>query len=145
MEFPWAYFDTSAYIKAFIEETGSQKARKLLMEHRPLVSALVQVECISVLSRKREEGGLSNDGLTSLLFHMKATLAHAELMRLSDEVMLKTETVIIDSAARTLDALHIASALLFKENTGVDLAFVTSDMKQKAAAEKLGLRVVFAG
>jgi hypothetical protein len=46
---------------------------------------------------------------------------------------------------RTLDALHVASALLFQKEVGIALAFVTADRKQGAAASSLGLSVIQLG
>ncbi|MBI5194152.1 MAG: hypothetical protein HZA08_12045 [Nitrospirae bacterium] len=55
----------------------------------------------------------------------------------------KTEEIVLLSATRTLDAIHIASALLFQELTGVNLTFVTSDKRQEESAKKEGLKTIF--
>lgn len=46
---------------------------------------------------------------------------------------------------RTLDALHLASALLFQNEVGIALAFVTADRKQGAAAFSLGQSIIQLG
>jgi predicted nucleic acid-binding protein len=53
--------------------------------------------------------------------------------------------IVLRTPARTLDALHVASALLFKDSTGIDLTFVTADKKQLEAAVQEGLKTALVG
>jgi len=46
------------------------------------------------------------------------------------------------TAVRTLDALHVASALLVQERRGVAVLFATHDRSQATAARAMGLRVI---
>ena len=48
-------------------------------------------------------------------------------------------------AVKTLEALHLASALVFQAETNLRPPFVTGDTQQRRAAEALGLNVVFVG
>ncbi len=42
------------------------------------------------------------------------------------------------TVVKTLDAIHLASALLFREGRGEALVFATHDSQQATAAEALG-------
>lgn len=42
------------------------------------------------------------------------------------------------TAVRTLDAIHLASALLFRERKGTAIVFATHDAQQATAARALG-------
>ena len=42
---PWIYIDTSAYLKIFLKEKGSDKVRKLVKENGLLASAILMSEC----------------------------------------------------------------------------------------------------
>jgi hypothetical protein len=44
---------------------------------------------------------------------------------------------------RTLDAVHIATALTFQADAGVRMPFITGDQQQRRAGLALGLDVVF--
>ena len=46
------------------------------------------------------------------------------------------------TAVKTLDALHLASALLSQERRGVALVFATHDAQQATAARALGFECV---
>jgi hypothetical protein len=44
-----------------------------------------------------------------------------------------------------MDAMHIASAVIFQEAIGISITFITSDKKQQTAAEDNGLITMFVG
>jgi len=139
----WSYFDTSAYIKLFIKEAGSDKARKKARECRVLSSAIIAVESYSALARRRREGELPEDAFQKALKEIKEGIKSVEIIAVTDEVLKRAQDITLRSPARTMDALHISSALLFQESTDIELTFITSDKKQGGAAAQAGLRVVF--
>ena len=139
----WAYFDTSTYLKIFVKESGSAQARKLTKKHRIISSAILSVECFSALSRKKHTGELKSGELNTLTQKIRESLTHIEIIRLTDEVLIKAEQVVVSSPVRSLDALHIASALIFQQALQVPLTFVTSDHRQMEAAQAHGFATVF--
>lgn len=72
-------------------------------------------------------------------------MPYLEIVRLTDDVLRRTEEILLHSSARTLDAIHIASALLFQESTGIALTFITSDKRQAEFTNDKGLKTVFIG
>ena len=76
---------------------------------------------------------------------MKKDLPYIEIVRLTDDVLRRTEEILLRAKVRTLDAVHIASALLFQESTGIDLIFVTSDKRQAEFTNDKGMKTVFVG
>jgi hypothetical protein len=46
---------------------------------------------------------------------------------------------------RALDAIHIASILVFQSSSGLHIPFVTGDGKQRDAAERMSLKVIWIG
>ncbi len=109
----WVYFDTSTYLKIFVKESGSVQARELVKKHRIIASALVSVECFSALSRKKHAGELKTREFEMLINKIRESLAHIEIIRLTDDVLAKAEQIVAGFPIRSLDALHIASALIF--------------------------------
>jgi hypothetical protein len=59
--------------------------------------------------------------------------------------MARAEDIVLNSTARSLDAFHIASALIFEEMSGIKPDFITSDIRQGEVANHYGLRTVFVG
>ncbi len=142
---PWIYIDTSAYLKIFLKEKGSDKVRKLVKENSLLASAILTSECFSAFSRRRQGKEINDKTFDRLVNRVKKDLPYIEIVRLTDDVLRRTEEILLQSTVRTLDAVHIASALLFQESTGIDLTFLTSDKKQAEFTHDKGLKTVFVG
>ena len=142
---PWIYIDTSAYLKIFLKEKGSDKVRKLVKENSLLASAILTSECFSAFSRRRQGKEINDKTFDMLVNRVKKDLPYLEIVRLTDDVLRRAEEILLHSTVRTLDAVHIASALLFQESTGIDLTFVTSDKKQAEFTNNKGLKTVFVG
>ncbi len=60
-------------------------------------------------------------------------------------VLKEAEEVILNTGLRTLDAIHLASILIFQTASGIQIPFITSDSKQQEAAAHVGLDAVWVG
>ena len=145
MKLPWAYIDTSSYLKLYVKEKGSEEVRNLVRKNRILSSVILLIECFSALSRKRQRKEIKDKDFYSLVRRIKEDADYIEIVRLTDEVLMKAEAVALQSTARALDAIHIASAVIFQEETKINLIFVTSDGKQQRFASHHGLNTLFVG
>ena len=54
----WAYFDTSALVKRYIDEVGRRQVLQLLRRYECVASAVLPVELRSALRRRVAEGTL---------------------------------------------------------------------------------------
>ena len=132
------FFDTSALTKRYVEEVGSEEVRALCAEADALgVSVLVLPELISTLCRLVREGRLSSEDYRSLKSAMQADLSDADLCDLSQETFEETIGCLERNPLRALDALHVASALVYQPDL-----FVSADRRQAKAAGREGLAVV---
>ena len=132
------FFDTSALTKRYVEEEGSEQVRALCAEADALgVSVLVLPELISTLCRLVREGRLSSEGYRSLKSAVQADLADADLCDLSQKIFEQALRCLEDHPLRTLDALHVGSALVYQPDL-----FVSADRRQAEAANHEGLRVM---
>jgi uncharacterized protein len=145
MKLPWVYIDTSAYLKLHVKENGSQEVRNLVRENQVLSSAILLTECFSALSRKRQGMEIGDEDFHTLVSRIKEGAPYVDIVRLTDEVLMRAEVVALQSTARALDAIHIASAIIFQEATKINLTFVTSDKKQQEVANHQGLKTLFVG
>jgi predicted nucleic acid-binding protein len=140
------YLDSSAWVKRYFQETGSE-AVDLLFEQRPVLacSPLGLIEVGSAMARKRNAGEVTGEefGLkrASLLKDWQRFLR----IELTPSVALRAFEATGAYGLRGADSLHLASALALKEQLGPDsgeFALVTSDREMKTAALKAGLAVV---
>lgn len=145
MPAPWAYFDTSVLVKRYVREPGSTRARALLRRHRFLSSAIAPAEVMSALCRRGAAGDLAQRDLMTILSRIQRDRAYWELVEVSPLVLSHTEDLVQKTALRTLDALHVASALVFQAASGFRIPFLTGDARQGETAERLALDTVWVG
>jgi predicted nucleic acid-binding protein len=143
MAAPQAYFDTSALLKRYVKEQGSETARVLLRRFRVLSSAVVTVEIMSALGRRRAAGDLSEQALAAILSRLQDDRSRWRLVEVGQPVLGRAEEIVSTTSLRTLDAIHVASALVFRGGTGLQVPFVTADSRQRDAASVLGLAVTW--
>ena len=125
-----AYLDTSAVVKLLVQEPETAALRRRLGGWpRRASAALLRVELLRAVRRA---------GLPRLMEGARRQLASIHLIRLDDD-LLERATDIEPATVRSLDAIHLATAL----SIGSDLAaVVTYDARMSAAAHALGLPVI---
>jgi predicted nucleic acid-binding protein len=137
------YLDTSALVKKYVIEDGTDRIRALLKnEKRVITSKLTYAEMCASFARKHREGGIEmqhyqkawgsfiNDWGTLILVEVREELF--PLIRRLTEVY----------PLRGADAVHLASALLVGESTGETLTFVASDNNLLNTAKRENLKTV---
>ncbi len=124
------YLDSSAIVKLVVSEPESSALRRYLAGHADRVSSgLARVEVIRALRRTR-------DSHTQL--HRAASVLERIALVAVDEPLLNDAAALEPRQLRSLDAVHLATALSLD---GLD-AVVTYDRRLHAAAAGAGLEVV---
>lgn len=104
-------------------------------------SEILGVETRRVLDRLRLAGAVSDIGLGKLqeqLTAIEQSIGSVTLTR----TILQRGSLPLATPVRTLDAIHLASALILRERRAVDLLFATHDTQQATAARALGFPVL---
>lgn len=138
----WAYFDTSALVKRYIDEAGRREVLQLLRRHDCVTSVLLPVELRSALRRRVSEGTLDATRVPEVLKRVATDRAYWTLVEIARDVLAAAETLVATQPLRTLDAIHVASAQLFANRvTAPELIFVSADARQTAAAATVGMAI----
>jgi predicted nucleic acid-binding protein len=133
-----AYLDSSVVLRVVLGQPGRWRDwRDVTLG---IGSGLVEVECLRTLDRLRLEGALSNEELA---------LRREAVYRLMEEMeMVEPTTPVLRRASQPmpvplgiLDAIHLATALLWRETREMDLVLATHDRALAAASRASGLRV----
>lgn len=136
----WAYFDTSALIKRYVDEDGRREVLQLLRSHDCVVSALLSVELRSALRRRVADGSLDEKRVPEILKRFAVDREFWALVEITSEVLRTAEILVAHHPLRTLDAIHVASAQLFAARMrAFELTFVSADTRQSAVAASIGL------
>ncbi len=123
------YLDTSAFLKSVLDEPQSPALRRYLDEVDP--DALVSSKLLAVESRR---GILRNR--RARMPAVDAALAVVTLLDISDTV-IESASRLPDPMLRSLDAIHLATAMLIREDVNVLLSY---DDRLTAAAASHGLK-----
>lgn len=138
----WAYFDTSALIKRYVDEDGRRKVLQLLRRHDCVTSSLLSVEFRSALRRRVADGSLEEGRVSEILKRFAVDREFWALVEITREVLQTAEILVGKHPLRSLDAIHVASAQLFAARvTTSELTFVSADARQTAAATSLGMHI----
>jgi len=131
------YLDTSALVKRYIYEAGSDIVSKRCAGASAVILSLVALpEVISAFNRLRRESRLSGSQYEELKKSLTLDMEEAVLVNLTGPVLQRAVTCLEQHPLRAFDSIHIASALA----SSADL-FISADARQCEAAEKMGLPV----
>lgn len=136
----YAFFDTSALIKRYVNEPGRREVLQLLRKNHGVVSALLPVEVRSALRRRMAEGTLDAKQTSAILKRFTADRAFWTFIEVSREVIASAESRATAHPLRALDAIQVASGQIFASRLGrSNVVFVTADERQHSAAATIGL------
>lgn len=138
------YLDTSAFIKLYIREDGSEQVNELVTgQDDPLpVWDLLEAELTNALRLKvfwKELRSEDSDRLIDL-FHQRKQKGHYHVPELDRIAMMETFARLAKETpklgCRTFDILHVACALQFSPTQ-----FASFDQRQRSLAKHAGLAV----
>lgn len=144
-----AYFaDTSAIVKLYLDEPGSDWIRGLELGLL-VISTLAIPEAASAIARRRREQQISDDEALALWRSFRRDLRRWDLIALAQPLLFRAAALQIrpapDGMLRTLDALQVACALEAQRRVrraGIGpLTFLTADSRLELAARHAGLTV----
>lgn len=134
-----AYVDASVLLRvAFGQPDALSEWRQI---DRGIASALVMTECLRTLDRLRRRSGLSDDEVARRRAAILRLISSLELAEV-DSVVLERAAQPMPTELGTLDAIHLATALLWKELTHSELTMATHDTALALGAQAHGLPVV---
>lgn len=132
------YFDSSVVLRVVLGERGRLKEWSRTSD--AVTSEITRVECLRALDRLRLEGGMADRELTRRRSTALTLLSGFEQVRLNRAVLERAADP-FPIRIRTLDALHVASALLVRTRFPA-LRFATHDVDLGAVARAEGLTVL---
>lgn len=106
-----------------------------------VASALVATESLRTLDRLRLRANLSDAEVAKRRATILSLVASLDLVEV-DASVLDRAAQPMPTELGTLDAIHLATALLWKEMTGSDLVMATHDVALALGAQAHGLPVV---
>jgi predicted nucleic acid-binding protein len=133
-----AYIDTSALLRIVLREAG---ALEDLRTYDGLVSSeLIAVECARTIDRLRLQGALTAEEAAARLRTANEWLEAIDLVLLRTPVLSRASEPMPMSLG-TLDGLHLATALIWRDRMGSLPTMATHDTALGLAARAFGFEV----
>ena len=134
-----AYVDASVLLRVALGQPDRLPEWSAI--ERGVASALVTIESLRTLDRLRLRAKLADSEVARRRATILALIASLELVDI-DAVVLDRAAQPMPTELGTLDAIHLATALLWKEMMRVDLVMATHDAALALGAQAHGLSVV---
>lgn len=134
-----AYIDASVLLRVALGEPGALREWRQI--ERGVTSALITTECLRTLDRLRLRTSLSDLEVATRRAAILSLVASLEIVEI-DATVLDRAAQPMPTELGTLDAIHLATALLWREWTGAHLVMATHDRALALGAQAHGLEVV---
>jgi len=134
------FFDTSALVKRYIAETGSEKVDDLFKTaSQIIISPVTKIEAYSTLNRLKSENAVSEEDYSKLNEEIQYDFRYFKVLSFNQEIEAQSIYLIEKHQLKTLDSIQLASCLSQKDF--VD-SFIVSDKRLKQAAENEKLNLI---
>ena len=136
-----AYLDSSVLLRHIL--LGDEGIRQVVECDAVVSSELTEIECKRVLHRYRLQGDLDDSGFLKADGRLKSVLSGVSLLLLSSAVK-KRSAEAFPIVIRTLDAMHLASALVLQAaRSSEDLLYFSYDNQINRCARAVGFPAPF--
>jgi predicted nucleic acid-binding protein len=134
-----AYVDASILLRIALGQANALPEWRQI--DRGISSALVTTESLRTLDRLRLRAGLSDREVAARRGAILALIGSLELVEI-DAVVLDRAAQPMPTELGTLDAIHLATALLWKDMTRAEFVMATHDATLALGAQAHGLAVL---
>jgi hypothetical protein len=132
------YIDSSVLLRVVLRERGV--LREWQRSTRLISSELIRLECLRTIDRARIREGLDDEEVADRRGSLFGALRSIELLPI-DRAALERAAAQFPTSLGSLDAIHLASALLAREEVP-DLVLATHDRELALVARAVGFAVV---
>ena len=136
-----AYLDSSAMLRLILREPGALDLKELRSCESIISSELLAVECPRTIDRMRLQGSLSTEEAASSSAVVREWLEAVDLVLLQRPILSRASEP-FPTPLGTLDAVHLATALVWRDRMRQELVMATHDAGLAIAARAFGIQVL---
>lgn len=134
-----AYIDSSALLRVIFGEK-SQLADFHKIESA-VSSDLLRVECLRTIDRIRVDKKFTDSEYVTRVQIFYSYFESFEIIPLHRDILTRASQP-FPTRLGTLDAIHLASGIVYRERNAQEVVFCSHDISLKNAAQALGFRVL---
>ena len=133
------YAESSAVLAWLLGEAAGSQVRELLAKADLVIASdLTLIECEEVLIRAVALGEIAEAEAADRRARLNAAAAQWSLLRIGGEIVDRARRPFPEEPVRTLDAIHLASALVARSAIA-GLEILSLDDRIRGAAHRLGV------
>lgn len=136
-----AYLDSSALLRIILRESGALDLKELRSCESVISSELLAIECPRTIDRLRLQKSLSTEEAASRFAVVREWLEAVDLVLLQRPILSRASEP-FPTPLGTLDALHLATALVWRDRKQQELVMATHDGGLAIAARAFGIQVL---
>ena len=125
------YVDSSVLLRIVLKEPDALPVWKTMDDVSS--SVLLQVECLRTIDRFERTGKIRNAEVPRTYAAFHEVMSKIELLNLGENVVERAGGS-FGLVLKTLDAIHLVTAIAWRERLGEEVTFVTHDNALAAAA-----------
>lgn len=136
------YLDTSALVKQYVQEAGSEPVMDLIRKADHAGTSLIsRAEMSAALARAARLKVLSAGAAHAAWEQFLGDWSALTRLNVSRQIVDRAAMLVWDFPLRGYDAVHLASALLWQETLETEILLATFDRELWSAARRAGLSV----
>jgi uncharacterized protein len=136
------FWDSSAIIPLCLKERASEAVKGLMKDDEDMVVWWTTfIECLSALSRRQREGVLTSGDVGKARAVLSALAAAWSEVQPTEMVRVRAERLLSVHPLRAADALQLAAALVWAQETPRGLDFVCLDQNLRESSLKEGFSI----
>ena len=134
------YLDASALVKRYIAEAGSTEVKALIAAAEVSATSIIsRAETAAALAKAVRVGVLSRAAASAALHAFRQDWSSLARIQATELLMARADAVAWEAGLRGYDAVHLASALLWRENMDQEVIIATYDRQLWTATAQAGL------
>ena len=137
------YWDSSALVTLFVEQTATSKIRELYASDAAVVTwTLSEIEMYSALARLDREGAFDNGTFQLAVERLTELWKRVDAVSALDTVKTRARRLLRVHSLGAADALQLGAAFVVAQDDPSLLSFVCLDERLAVAARREGFTVV---
>lgn len=134
-----AYIDSSVVLRVALDRADALREWPAIDDY--VSSVLLRLECARTLERYRMQEEVAPAQIVRCGTAVSAITHVTKLVAIEDEILRRAEGPFA-APLKALDAIHLASAMAWRDHNLKNLAFATHDLKLARAARHAGFEVL---
>jgi uncharacterized protein len=137
------YLDTSALIKRYIHEPGTEDVRAWIHSADVMsTSLLTRAEAAAGLTRLHQRGIIIHDDYRLALESFRLDWTGFHRIPINEELIARADFLACQHGLRGYDAVHLAAALIWQETLMLPITIATYNQELAESSKKSGLKVL---